>query len=195
MDERRSLRIIRKLIVALLFALLFTFFGFFSGPGYHVNQVEEVSFDRTFGLGFANAAFACDVVFNPLVYPFYWFAGGGHLVGNFSMMYVPEGYSPGGRPFYGDYSRDRYPEYLTYLTTWGTLPNLVVLFFITLAVEVVGRRILYLLLLSGIIGFYAFVLVGTIVGVFVGCLAVLLASKLAHERGYTLEQVWSFFMK
>jgi len=110
-------------------------------------------------------------------------------------MYVPEGYSPGGRPFYGDYSRDRYPEYLTYLTTWGALPNLVVLFFITLAVEVVGRRILYLLLLSGIIGFYAFVLVGTIVGVFVGCLAVLLASKLAHEGGYTLEQVWSFFMK
>jgi hypothetical protein len=195
LDERRSLGIIRKLVVALLFALLFTFLGFFSGPGYHVNQMEEVSFDRDFGLGFANATFACDVVFNPLVYPFYWFAGGGHIVGNFSMMYVPEGYSQGGRAFYGDYASDRYPEYLTYLTTWGTLPNLVVLLFITLAVEVVGRRILYLLILSGILGFYAFVLIGTIVGVLVGYLAVLLASKLARERGYTLEQVWSFFMR
>ena len=195
MDERRSVKIIRKLVVAVLFALLFTFLSFFSGPGYHVNQMEEVSFDRYFGLGFANATFQCDIVFNPLVYPFYWFTGSGHFVGNFSMMYVPEGYSQGGRAFYGSFPRDRYPEYLTYVTTWGTLPNLVVLLFITLAVEVVGRRILYLFLLSGILGFYAFTLVGTVVGVIAGCLAALLASRLARARGYTLEQLWSSILK
>jgi hypothetical protein len=195
LDERRYVKIFRKLAVAVLFALLFTFLSFFRGPSYRVNQMQEVAFDRYFGLGFANATFLCDIVFNPLVYPFYWFAGAGHLVGNFSMMYVPEGYSPGGRAFYGSYPEDRYPEYLTYVTTWGTLPNMVVLLLITLAVEVVGRRVSYLLLLSGILGFYVFALIGTVVGIIAGCLAVLLASKLARTRGYTLEQLWNSILK
>lgn len=84
-------RILKVLVVSVVLALFLSLIGFFGGLGYNVNRIEEKSFVRTPD-GFANATFICDLVYNPLLYPFYWLVGNGHPSGTFGMLVIPEGY-------------------------------------------------------------------------------------------------------
>jgi len=188
--QRRSVRILRKLVVAVLFSFLFVLLGFFSGLGYHVNRIEETSF--VYQYTYAQAEFSADVIYNPLVYPYYWVLGSGHVYGSFSMIYIPDAYTASGRPFYGAGPSGRYAEYLLIVISWGTLPNLLTLFVVTLAVEVVGRRVIYMVLLLGSIGFYWFVLEGVLLGVITGSL---LAVLLKFWRENPLTQLWDSIWK
>jgi hypothetical protein len=187
---RRSIRIIRKLIVAVLFTVLFVLLGIFSGLGYHVNRIEETSF--VYEAQYADAAFSCDVTFNPFLYPYYWATGSGRINGNFSMIYVPDGYAASGRPFYAGNSADRYPEYLLYIVTWGTLPNLLALFTVTVVIEILGKRLIYLAFFLGALGFYLFVLEGLLLGVIIGSL---LAVLLNSWRNNPLTRFWDSIWK
>jgi hypothetical protein len=185
------LRILKALAISVALALFLSLLGFFGGLGYHINRIEEKSFVRTPD-GFANATFIADLVYNPILYPFYWLVGNGHPSGTFGMIVIPEGYpvivDPThpeerglGRPFYGAYSRDRYPEYLIAMSSWATLPNFLVLLFIMMAVEISRARGIYLILLAGILGFYAVALVGAVAAVVVASAILLLLSKLVPD--------------
>ena len=184
-------RILKVLVVSVVLALFLSLIGFFGGLGYHVNRIEEKSFVRT-QEGFANATFICDLVYNPLLYPLYWLVGNGHPSGTFGMLVIPEGYpvivdpfhpeERGlGRAFYGPYPRDRYPEYLIAMSSWGTLPNFLILLFIMMAVEIFRARGIYLILLAGILGFYAMALVGAVAGVLVASVILLLLWKFVPD--------------
>lgn len=177
--------IIRKFIVALLVAFLFTALGLFSGLGYRVNSIEETSFAPTRN-GYANAVFECDMTFNPILYPFYWITRNGQVNGQFSMIYLPDSYvtyrdlqsgDTWGHAVYG-VPWDRYADYVMFLTTWGTLPNLLTILFFTIFIEIVGKRSIYIILLCGILGFYAMSLIGLLVGATTACLVLLLLSKI-----------------
>jgi len=170
---RRSVRIIRKLIVAVLFTFLFVLLGLSNGLGYHVNRIEETSF--VYQADYADVAFSCDVTCNPFLYPYYWATGSGRISGSFSMILIPDAYAASGRAFYGGDPAGRYAEYLLYIVTWGTLPNLLALFAVTLVIEILGKRLIYLAFFLGALGFYWFVLEGVLLGVIIGSsLAVLL---------------------
>jgi hypothetical protein len=171
--------------MAILFALLFLILGLFGGLGYHVYQIAEVSFVRNSQYGYADATFRCDMICDPLLYPFYWVAGRGRLNGTFSIIYVPEAYSPGGRAYYGVEPKERYSEYVIRMLTWATLPNLLFLFFLTVAVEIVGKRSLYAVFLSGVLGFYALEVIGLVMGLAFACLAISLFSKFWRDNPFT----------
>jgi hypothetical protein len=108
------------------------------------------------------------------------------------MIVIPEGYAMTvnpfhpeerglGQPFYGAYSRDRYPEYLIAMSSWATLPNFLVLSVIMIAIEISRARGIYLILLAGILGFYAMALVGAVAGVLVVSMILLLLWKFVPD--------------
>jgi hypothetical protein len=182
------MRIFRKLVVAVLVAFLFALLGTFYGLGYHVNSIQELSFQRTstfWAEDYAAATFECDMTYNPLLCPFYWIAGNGHVNGNFSIIYQPEyarhqdleSHDTWSTPFYGTNPSSRYFEYVMAISYWGILPNLITLLFLTIMVEIVGRRILYMFIFCGILGFYPLGLIGVLVGMMIGCFAWFLFSK------------------
>lgn len=169
----------KRLTLPILFAFLFTLFGIFSGLGYHLNYIDELSFVPHNQLGYADAVFACNMIYNPIVYPLYWVIGEGHVNGTFQMMYLPETYAPGefGGPIWGLRKQDRYDTYILYMVTWGTLLNLFFLLGVTIAIEIIRQRILYLVLLFGAFGFYVFQILGVFLGIIVGSIIALLLFK------------------
>lgn len=188
--REKYLAILRKFIVAVLMALLLMLLGIFGKVGYYVHHIEELSFTRYYGLGYADATFSCDITFNPILYPFYWMMEKGHISGNFSTIYFPEACSPGefGHPIWPTSPSDRYPEYILQIVTWGILPNLLILFNITVAIEIVGRRTVYLLLFCGILGFFFAELLGTIIGLIAGAFLTL-------KMNNKLVQLWHSLWK
>lgn len=186
-SSRKSIRIFRKLIVAVLLAIFLTLLGIFDGVGYHVYSISETSFIRQGIGGYADATFKCDILYNPILYLFYWNVGRGHINGSFSMIYIPDAYS-GNRAFYPPTPRERYPAYVMYLASWGLLPNLVVLFILTAAIEITGKRSLYLIVFGGVIGFYFFELVGVAIGMIIGSIA--FAFLLKYRRDNPFSRFW-----
>lgn len=171
--------LVRRLVLPVLFAFMFTLLGLFSGLGYHLNYIDELSFVKHNQLGYADAVFACDIIYDPIVFPLYWVIGKGHMNGTYQMMYVPESYAPGefGGPIWGLKKEDRYDAYVLYMLTWGTVLNLLFLLGVTITVEIVGQRSLYLVLLFGMFGFSVFQILGVFLGIVVGSLIVLLLFK------------------
>jgi hypothetical protein len=186
--KEKYLAILRKFIVALIVALLLMLLGIFGRIGYYVRHIEELSFTRYYGLGYADATFSCDIIFNPVLYPFYWMLEKGHISGNFSTIYVPEAYSTGelGHAIWPPSPSDRYPEYILQIITWGILPNLLILFNITVAIEIVGRRTLYLLIFCGILGFFVGELLGAIIGLIAGAFLTLQMNKFIVQLWHSL---------
>jgi hypothetical protein len=191
--QGKSIRIVRKLVTAVLFALLFFLVGLFGGWGYHVYQISEVSLVRNSQYGYAEATFRCDMICDPLLYPFYWVAGRGQINGTFSIIYVPDAYTPSGRAYYGGKPEERYSDYILNMLTWATLPNLLVLFSLTVAIETVGKRSLYAVFLAGVVGFYASDVTGLVMGLTSACLAMLLLSR--FWRNNPFERFWSSLWK
>ncbi|MBS7632240.1 ABC transporter permease [Candidatus Bathyarchaeota archaeon] len=180
-------------------ALALTFFGTFDGLGYNVHRIEELSFNIHYNEGYADANFTFSATYNPILYPFYWLSGQGNIDGNFSMMYLPqsyERYSEWAPPNYGDSPKDRYSNYISYMISWGFIPNLLVLLILTATIEALGKRILYLALFLGMLGFSAGNLIGAAVATVAGLLAVVYVLHLGYSfpltglRGYILKRVF-----
>jgi len=186
-STRKPIVLLRKLSVAIVFALFLALLGIFDGIGYRVYSISEISFDRQGLYGYADAAFKCDMLYDPILYPFYWNVGSGHINGSFSMIYIPDAYS-GSRAFYPPTPRERYPAYIMHLVSWGSLPNLVVLFILTAAVEIIGKRSLYLIIFGGVIGFYFLQLEGVAIGMIIGSILFMLFLK--YQRGNPLLRFW-----
>ena len=164
--RRRYVRIFKSLFFALVFTFLMLFLGFFGSLGYHVTSVKELSFTRY--SRYAYGTFYCDILYNPILYPYYWFVGAGRLAGNFSMIVVAESYGP------GEYGGPQYPRqdiregdlYVTSMLIWGFAANVVFLFFIATFLEIMSKRIIYLVIFSGTIGFAVASIIGAIVSLF-----------------------------
>jgi hypothetical protein len=175
-QKKRKTKTLKKLLVAVAMAFLLGFIGMFHEIGFHVYYIKELYFKPNSQLGYADAAFSCDILFNPLTHPFYWLSPevNGHIIGNFSTRYVPEGY--GGGEFSGPrfplWPKQRYDYYLTIFEVWGLYPNLLMLFFIALAIEV-SSRIIYIAYFCGILSFALAQLLGMFVGLIVGAIVVL----------------------
>jgi len=169
--------------------LLFLLLGLFGGLGYHVSSVKEVSFvPNNFGL-YADAVFQCDITFNPVLYPFYWVVGAGHLEGNFSMVFIPEGLMPGeyGGPVWGR-PATRADIYVTRVITWGTIGNAVLLLVLAIFIEVIGKRVLFLAIFTGTLGFRFGGLAGALGGLCMG--AFVIAYVLRKPEDNVLERFW-----
>lgn len=176
LSDQKSIRILRKIIFAILFAFLLALLGIFDGVGYYLYYIDERSFVPHNRLGYADVVFSCDIIYNPILYPLYWITGNGDLSGNFSIKYVPEGYYPGefGGPIWGLSKEDRYASYVIHMLTWGIVLNFFILFSFNMAIEIVGKRSLYLILLCGVCGFIALKITGMIVGLSAGFAIVML---------------------
>ncbi len=181
---------LKKFLFALLMSMFFLLLGFFGGVGYRVYAIKDVSFKPHSQLGYADAVFFCDITYNPILYPFYWIVGRGKLVGNFSVMYVPEGYMPGefGGPIWGMKPEERYDAYTNFMISWGTFSNLIFLFIVALAIEFVCGRSAYWVLLLGVFGFLVWEICGAIIGVIVGSILVLWIFKISPDN--FIKRLW-----
>jgi hypothetical protein len=180
--------IVRKFILAVAMTGLFIVLSITSGFGCHVYSIREQSFVRHSQYGYADAAFYCDIMFDPILHPTYWLKGQGHTVGSFSMLCVPEGYRQSG-PYWGTGPTSRYDTYIMYVVTSGLNLDLIYFFMIPFLVEISGSREAYVVLFSGIIGFAVATIIGMFVGLLIGIVLALLVlfrwSKIA-----TLERLW-----
>jgi len=137
-------------------AFLLALLGTVGGLGYNLNHLQELSFVRHEDLEYADATISFSATFNPLLFPFYWLTRNGYINGTFAVVYVPESSSVsefGGARF-GLGPQDRYDYYTILMTTWGFLPNLLTLLFVTILLEAAKARALYLALFSGVLGFH-----------------------------------------
>jgi hypothetical protein len=176
-SRRRYVTILRKLIVAVLFALLLTLFGVFDGLGYH-GYARELSIDESSALGY-NVAFSCDIIYDPITYPSYWVMGRGQVSGTFEISDAPLGMLTG-RVF--GFRQERESMYLLGMLTWGSTINLIGLLGLTVAIEIIQKRSLYLILLCGMFGFYVFNLLGVLFGIIAGSLVALLLLRLWRDN-------------
>jgi len=187
----KILGITRKMVVALAIALLFIFLGLYGGIGYKVNSISESYFHPYDELGYADAVFYCDVVFNPVLYPSYWLTGTGHLAGNFTVRYLPESYYPGefGGPIWGLSPKTRTEFYVMFVITGATYSDLLIIFLIGLSIEAIGKRELYLVLFSGLLGFAGGAAIGTLIGLGAGA-AFALIVMFALPKDNILSRFW-----
>jgi len=174
-------------------ALLLFLLGLYGGLGYNLQSLEEVSRDYSFSSsGFLAVVFYCDITYNPILYPFYWLQGAGHLSGNFSTIYWSEGYSPGerGSPQFGLGPKQRLDVYLTRMLTWGVAGNLSLLFLLAVSIEIVGKRVLYFIVFISSLGFALASFLGWIAGLCVGAISVWFV-LLRMPKNNFLERFWN----
>lgn len=185
------MNVTKKIVFALGIAFLFIFLGLYAGIGYQVNSIDQIYFYPHNNLGYADASFYCDVYFNPILYPSYWLKGIGHITGNFTIMYLPESYYPGefGGPIWGLSEKTRYENYIMYVVTGATYSDLLIIFLISIGIETIGKRGLYLVLFSGILGFATGGITGTLVGLGVGVAAALIIIFVLPEDNI-LSRLW-----
>lgn len=172
--QSRWMKNARRLAIAMAMAFLLAFLGLFDNLGYNVRYIEEKSWVPHFDLNFGEAVVYCDMIFNPVLFPLYWLAGSGHISGNFSMIYVAEAYGPGeyGGPRFGAKPQDRFDFYVMKLVIWGLAANLILLLHLTIIIEAVGKRSLYLVVFFCTAGFAFADIIGALIGIFVGAFAV-----------------------
>ncbi|MGA9387911.1 MAG: hypothetical protein WBV70_03695 [Candidatus Bathyarchaeia archaeon] len=189
----------KKLALAVTVAFLLTLIGL-SGLGYKVSRINELSFAPDYEKGYAEATVVCDITFNPFINPLNWIVQEGHIKGTFTVVLVSNGpdsiraYNQAedrgmyGSPAvsyhatWGATAQERYSNYIALLTQAQVLPNFLILFVATTAIEISRKRRLYAMLFCGIIGFYAFDILGAILGIITGYLALLLLSRFQlHE--------------
>lgn len=189
--RNKFIKIFKKILFAIVFTFFLTVLGILNGVGYQVISLQQISFTIHSNLGYADAVFYCDIIYNPVLFPFYWFSGAGHLSGNFSMMYVPEAYMPGeyGPPVWGLRPQDRYDTYITYMLTWGIAANFIFLLFISLLTEALGKRLIYVIFIFGIIGFVVANFPGAIIGLFLGAFTIAYLSFNKSAKSF-IENLW-----
>ncbi|MCJ7423322.1 hypothetical protein MUP01_03530 [Candidatus Bathyarchaeota archaeon] len=192
--EHKAIRVGKRIGLTIGFTLLLALLGLFSNLGYHVYSLKQVSFVKHSQLGYADATVECDILYNPLLYPFYWFTPNmtGRQSGVFVITYYPETYGSGdsARPRWGYRPEDRYENYMTTLTSWGFYPNLLILCFFPFMIEIARSRLLYLIIIFGVGGFAVATLVGMGVGLVTG-LGIFLFLRFRVPSDNILARFWS----
>jgi hypothetical protein len=178
----RVLRIAKKPIIAALLASLFIILGLINNIGYHVAALEELSYIPHLEENYATVVLRTDITFNPLLYPAYWIQGTGHISGDLSFIHVPA--------LTHTTAQGRVDTYLMFLVTAGNVSNFLGVWLLAIIIEFVGKREIYIIFFSGIIGFTIAGTTGTIAGILVGMFPVLLVA-LKSKQGEILSRFWS----
>jgi len=195
----------KKLVFALFTSMLLAMLGIFKGVGYRVFVIEETTFVPHTRLGYADVKFYFEGIFNPLLYPYYWIRNYGIINSDFYFLYRAEhphwlmDTMSGGLNMEVD--SDWYPwgweltpeerceTYEIYLLTLGNVANFFVLFIVTLFIEILNMRKLYIAIFAGIVGFAFGNLTGTVAGMVVGLFLFILCFKLPKLNGF-LNNLW-----
>lgn len=172
-------------------ALLFTLLSLFNNVGYHINSMEELSHNPR--NGYVDVDFSFDATYSPLLRPLNWIMGKGHIHGNFSITY----YTKVWQEIFIVRSlsaEERSEGFMLSMTAWGIIPNLIVLLFLTIIIETIRQRQLYVALFSGVIGFVAAGIPGTIAGFAVGMVFNLIY-KHKLPKNNILARYWNYLSK
>ena len=166
-------RVVRRLSIAIGVAMLLFLLGIFNGVGYNINSISErisPSPDRTF----ADVYVFFDATYNPILYPFYWLTGMGHTAENFTSSY-PLFIRPNTIPFgFGWLSQqERYDSYTMHMATRNMYGNLATLLLVAVIIEAAKQRLLYVVLFSGVVGFWAGGVLGTFIGLLLSSIAII----------------------
>ncbi|MDH5694657.1 MAG: ABC transporter permease [Gammaproteobacteria bacterium] len=201
--ENKLRKILFKSVFILAMALLLALLGTFDRIGYHVHEIEELSFTPDYRYNYADATFKFNATYNPILYPFYWILGKGHISGDFSMIYLPESYerSEWGPAVFGSSPEDHFGKYISFMLTWGIFGNFGFLLLMTIVIEALKRRVLYASLFSGVFGFSIAGISGMMVGLFVGGIAAVLVLRQGYTfsitglKGYIIKRIaYSFVL-
>lgn len=186
--------VLKRVIFALAFTLLMLLLGFFANIGYHVISVKELPYPlgfKSYGT-YAVGSFYCDIVYNPILYPYYWFVGVGHFTGNVSMILFPN-YGPGEQAypiFPGPDVRESDLYVTTMLYIWGITPNMVFLLFIAVFLEIINKRIVYLVLSGGTLGFAVASVIGLVIGSLISASAIVYLLVFNKSKMAVLRDFW-----
>lgn len=185
--------VLKRIVFALAFTLLMLLLGFFANIGYHVISVKELSYPlgfRSYGT-YAVGRFYCDIVYNPILYPYYWFVGAGHFTGNVSMIISPD-YGPGeqARPIFPGPDVREGDLYVTTMLVWGITANMAFLLFIAVFLEIINKRIVYLVLSSGTLGFAVASVIGLVIGSLISASAIVYLSVFNKSKMVVLRDFW-----
>lgn len=191
LQGRRITRVLMKLAIAVLLALLFGVLGTVSGLGYHRNLIEERDFVVHTQLGYADASISFSATYDPLLFPFYWIKGTGYIKGNYSLILLPSSLGPSefSTGIYGLGPSDRYGDYTMQMLLWGFWANLIILLFFTVTIEAARARVLYLAFILGLLGFFVATIVGMLVGLAIG-VAVILFITIRLPKDNMLSRFW-----
>lgn len=205
----------RRMIFALSMTLLFIFLGLFNDLGYHVHSLEEISFtantDYQIGQNVANMVF--EATYNPLLFPSNWLSGRGSFAGNFSVIYVGQGPGPHDLPM-GEVPRIgrgaaggafqprshmptpeiRREDFVLSMALTALPKNFLLLLSVAIIMEIFGQRLLYIAFFSGILGFFAAGIAGTIVGLIIG-VTVTIFCKLKLPKNNIITESWNNIWK
>ena len=142
-------------VIVCIFGVVY-FVSLTPGVGY-LGEVEITRIEKQ-TLSFPAYAFVdyrCSFTSSPFLYPMSWLTGMGYVSGNFSMIYLPQSYYARGDFLSANWGSrvDMEKEGLIRIVLPEQIKSLPLLFMIILGVELAKRRILYLPLFGGIIGF------------------------------------------
>lgn len=166
--------------VAVAVALLLSFAGVLGGFGYHV-RLLKITFDLSGGV-YA----VVEATYNPLLHPFNWLVNRGSLIAEFNGMMVGSSVRAGYIT-----AEDYLATFALDLAVWDSLESLVILLLVTIAIEVVEERLLYLVLFAGVVGFLAGI-IGTAIGLAAGAVFFLIYKfKLGNENIFA--RFWDYF--
>jgi len=189
----KYVKVLKRVIFALAFTLLMLLLGFFANIGYHVISIKELPYPlgfRSYGT-YAIGRFYCDIVYNPILYPYYWFAGTGHFTGNVSMILYPN-YGPGEQayPIFPGPDVREGDLYVTTMLLWGATANMVLLLFITMFLEIINKRIVYLVLIGGTLGFAVASVIGLVIGSLISTSAIVYLLVFNKSKMAVLRDFW-----
>jgi|GEM_PF-6716314 hypothetical protein len=194
----------KKLIFAVAMTFLFLLLGLFGNIGYSSDWSNKTV---TSNKEYRNVELS--ITYNPILYPFYWITGNGHI----SLTVNPSRNAPqsSSEPHLFDPHliekgsqnvvvtpfrsfAEICEEIVIAMLIWGIYGNLFVLLTITIAIEILRLRVLYIILFSGIIGFFIAEIIGTIISLLIGIiLATIYMLKLPKNNMFV--RYWSSLWK
>jgi|GEM_PF-3701196 hypothetical protein len=188
--EEKCIVLLRRALLILGFTFLFTLLAIFPMVGYYgmarINSIEY------FG-SYAYVKFEYEATYNPSLYPASWVFGKGVISGNFTMITLPLAYKgeiP--RPVWGS-KKDILDKAMLMIVIGELKANLPTILLICLIIEVIEKRILHLMILSGIVGFFMAEVMGAFIGLATGVFMVIYIER--TETGVILRRLWYKFWK
>jgi len=173
-----AIAIAKRVFYIILITGFFWLLASFPGIGYSGwAQIEHV--ESHSGEGYIIVDSYIDVTFNPVFYPLSWFFGKGHIVGPAKTISIMEHASHWILSELAD-------EVVFSIMMVESTKNIVFLFIMVTAIEIIGERKLHFCILGGAVGFYFASYIGAFVGLFLGGFLIFFLAYLLEKRGYTL---------
>jgi hypothetical protein len=177
-------KVVKRLSIAIGVAMLLLLLGIFNGVGYSINSISE-SISPSSDSAFADVSVSFDATYNPILHPFYWLTGIGHTSENITGI-LPVGQTSSPLPSYHPPThhrstpsgrgwltqQERYDSYTMYMATRSVYGNLASLLLVAVIIEAVKQRLLYVVLFSGVVGFWAGGVLGTFIGLLLSSIAI-----------------------